>query len=106
VVLLADSRRAVVDPAGVERRLVERVDHAAVGAGECEMGAGAERLALRDPELGLVLVGAEAGRLPLVERHHDPVPERRERALVERTARRVVLHVDPDVVEHPALPSQ
>ncbi len=49
---------------------------------------------------GRRLVFAEADGLPLVERHHDPVAERRERLLVEGTARRVVPHVQADMVEH------
>ena len=78
---------------------MERIDGGAVGAGERDVRAGAEGLALGDPELRL-FVGAEAGRLPLVEVHHDPVAERSERLLVERPARRVVSDVQADMIEH------
>ena len=90
---------AVVDPASRERCVVERVDRRTVGADEGHVRAGAGGLALGDPEDRL-LVRAEAGRLPFVERHHDPVAERRERLLEEGPARRVVPNVEADMVDH------
>ena len=47
-----------------------------------------------------LFVFAEAGRLPLVERHHDAVAEGRERLLVERAARSVVSDIETDMIEH------
>src|SRR5439155_13982442 len=102
VVLLAQPRRAVVAPAGGEGGGVEGVDRLAVVAGEGDVRAGAERLALDDPERRLAL-RPESGRV--LELHHDAVPERGQRQLVEAAARGVVLHVQGDVVEHRRLPS-
>jgi hypothetical protein len=93
------SPAAVVDAARVERGLVERVDGGTLVDGECDMCARRVRLALRDPERGLVRL-SEAHRLPFVERHDNAVAERREGTLVEGAARRIVADIHPNVVEH------
>jgi hypothetical protein len=104
VVLLPQARPAVVAAAGRDCGVVEGVDRRPVGAGERDVRAASERLALGDPELGL-LARPEARRLPLGELQHDAVPERRERALEERPARCVVPNVEADVIEHQRSPS-
>src|SRR4051812_40821760 len=50
VVVLPYARFAVVGSARGDRSRVERVDRRTVAACECDMGPGADRLTLRDPE--------------------------------------------------------
>src|SRR5579859_538063 len=96
------SGRPVVGAARGERRGVERVDGFVVRGRKRDVRPRPVRLALDDPELGLS-GRTERNRLVLVELHRDRPAERRQRLLVERAARRVVLHVEPDVVEHQIL---
>ena len=55
VVLLAEARRAVVAPAGCNRRVVEGIDGGAVGTDERDVRAACDGgLTLGDPELRLL----------------------------------------------------
>src|SRR5947209_6235046 len=98
VVVPAHAGCAVVNAAGSETRGMECVDGPAVVARERDVHAGSARFALLDeedrvarPECGHAVLG------PLLHHAHA---KRRERLLVERAARLIVLHVETDVVEH------
>ncbi len=69
-------------------------------ARERDVRAGAERLALRDPEDGVLPSGPNAAAFELLERGRLLHPERLERLPIERAARGEVLHVYADMIEH------
>ena len=97
VVDLADTRSAVVGPAGGERGGVEGVNQVASIHAERHVDARLRAaVSLRDPEEGKVVPKpADLG-----DRLHDHAqPERLERALVEGPAGLVVGDVQSDVVE-------
>src|SRR5947209_8490638 len=103
MIMRANAGRAVVLPAGRQRRVVECVDAGAILHRNRDVQGMIQSALAADPEAGLT-ARTEARRPALVfvllHFHDQCVAERRERLLVERFGARVIGNRKADVVEH------
>ena len=99
--------RAIVLPAGRQRRRVKGVNAGPVGGRNRDMDGAADRPSLGDPQerLGSDAIAHLVGQLFAAALHHDPRDaERRQRLVIEGKRAPHVAHRNAHMIQHGYLP--